>query len=42
MTKTKVTIKNVKKKKTYYVKVRGVSGIIFGEWSRAKKIRIRK
>jgi len=39
---TKVTIKKLKKKKTYFFKVRGVNGSQVGAWSAVKKIKIKK
>ncbi len=35
------TIKNLKSKKTYYVRVRGVNGKTLGKWSSAKKIKVK-
>ena len=43
-TTTKLTyvIKNLKKGKTYYVRVRGVNGTKNGAWSRIKRVKIKK
>lgn len=40
--KLKYTIKGLKKKKTYYVRVRGINGKTYGKWSKAKKVKIKK
>lgn len=40
--KTSVTVKSLKKNKTYYVRVRAVKGSSKSKWSSVKKIRIRK
>lgn len=40
--KLKITIKGLKKKKTYYVRVRGVNGKAYGKWSKVKKVKIKK
>ena len=46
MKKTSVVIKKLKKKKTYYVRVRAYKVVggrnIYGKWSAVKKIKIRK
>lgn len=44
--KNKVTVKNLKKKKTYYFRVRAYwfddEGVVYGAWSRTKKITMKK
>lgn len=40
--KLKYTIKKLKKKKTYYFRVRGVNGKKYGVWSKVKKVKIKK
>ena len=44
--KTSLTIKNLKKKKTYYVRVRAYKTVngkkSYGKWSSVKKIKIKK
>ena len=44
--KLQITIKKLKKKKTYYVKVRAYKIVneekIYGKWSKAKKLKIKK
>jgi hypothetical protein len=47
LTKTTLTVKKLKKKKTYYVRVRAYTtdasgNKVFGEWSKAKKVKIKK
>lgn len=41
-TKKTITIKKLKKGKTYYFRVRGKAGSKVGEWSRIKKLKIKK
>jgi len=41
-TKLTYVIKNLKKGKTYYVRVRGVNGTKNGAWSRIKRVKIKK
>lgn len=40
--KNKITIKKLKKKKTYYFQVCGIRGKAIGDWSKIKKIKIKK
>ncbi len=40
--KLKYTIKKLKKKRTYYFRVRGVNGRKYGVWSKVKKVKIKK
>lgn len=40
--KVKYTVKKLKKKKTYYVRIRGINGSNTGKWSAVKKIKIKK
>lgn len=40
--KTNYTIKNLKKGKTYYVRVCGINGSSQGKWSSVKKVKIKK
>ncbi len=45
-TKTKYTLKKLKKKKTYYIRVRGYkveNGVkVYGKWSNIKKVKVKK
>ncbi len=45
-TKTKYTVKKLKKKKTYYVRVRPLTRSngkkVYGKWSAIKKVKVRK
>lgn len=41
-TKTKYTVKKLKKGKTYYIRVRGINGKYKGGWSSIKKVKIKK
>ena len=36
------TIKKLKKKKTYYFRVRGVNGKNVGKWSAVKRVKVNK
>lgn len=40
--KLSYTVKNLKKKKKYYFRVRGVNGKIYGSWSRTTSVKIKK
>lgn len=44
--KTKYTIKNLKKKKTYYIRVRAYksdgAAKVYGKWSKVKKVKVKK
>lgn len=40
--KTNFKIKKLTKKKTYYFRVRGVNGKLYGAWSKPKKVKIKK
>lgn len=40
--KLKVTFKNLKKGKTYYIRVRAINGKELGAWSSSKKVKIKK
>lgn len=40
--KLTITIKKLAKKKTYYFRVRGVNGKLYGNWSNVKKVKIKK
>lgn len=40
--KLSVTIKKLLMNKTYYFKVRGVNGSVYGKWSKVKKVKIKK
>lgn len=39
---TTVSIKNLNKKKTYYIRVKAVNGDIQGSWSKVKKVKVKK
>lgn len=41
-TKLSITIKSLKKKKTYYFRVCGVNGKLVGAWSKTMKVKIKK
>ena len=45
-TKIKYTVKKLKKKKTYYVRVRAYTVLngkkVYGKWSKVKKVKIKK
>ncbi len=38
---TKVTLKKLKKKKTYYFRIRAFDGLQYGPWSAAKKVKVK-
>lgn len=40
--KLNFTVKKLTKNKTYYVRIRGINGKVYGKWSTVKKVKIRK
>lgn len=40
--KLKLSIRKLKKRKTYYFRVRAVNGNVYGKWSKKKKVKIKK
>ena len=38
---TRVILKKLEKKKTYYIKVKGINGNSFGKWSKVYKIKVK-
>ncbi len=41
-TATSIKLKKLKKKKTYYIRIRGYKGSEYGQWSNIKKVKIKK